>query len=152
MKKSTILSEIPLTRRTVIAGATLIPLAALTSAPPLGAQVSSAQAPATQVPAAVFSAEQRRILDAFIDRLIPKDEIGPGAVECGVGDYIDRCLADFLAAEKPAFLEGLAGLDLYALRTQGTAFASLTAESRRHGSPAIGRHPQAVRGTTSPSR
>ena len=125
MKKSTILSEIPLTRRTVIAGAILIPLAALTSAPPL-----EAQAPAAQVPATVFSAEQRRILDAFIDRLIPKDEIGPGAVECGVGDYIDRCLADFLAAEKPGFLEGLGALDLYALRTQGTAFASLTAEKR----------------------
>jgi len=125
VKKSTILSEIPLTRRTVIAGATLIPLAALTSAPPL-----EAQAPAAQVPATVFSAEQRRILDAFIDRLIPKDEIGPGAVECGVGDYIDRCMADFLAAEKPAFLEGLTALDVYALRTQGTAFASLTAEKR----------------------
>jgi gluconate 2-dehydrogenase gamma chain len=120
VKKSTILSEIPLTRRTVIASATLVPLAALMSAPPAAAQV----------PATVFSAEQRRILEAFIDRLIPKDESGPGAVECGVGDYIDRCLADFLAAEKPQFLEGLAGLDLFALRTQRIAFASLTAEKR----------------------
>ena len=120
MKKSKILSDIPLTRRTVIAGATLIPLAALTSAPPLAAQV----------PATVFSSEQRKILDAFIGRLIPKDELGPGALECGVGDYIDQCLAGFNAAEKPQFLEGLAGLDLYALRTQGAAFATLTAEKR----------------------
>lgn len=122
MKKSTILSEVPLTRRTVIAGATLIPLAALTSAPPL-----AAQAP---VPATVFSPEQRRILDALIDRLIPKDDLGPGAVECGAGDYIDRCLAGFNAAEKPAFLEGLAALDLHALQSQGAAFATLTEDKR----------------------
>jgi gluconate 2-dehydrogenase gamma chain len=120
VKKSQILSDIPLTRRTVIAGATLIPLAALTCAAPAAAQV----------PATVFSSEQRKILDAFIDRLIPKDENGPGAVECGVGDYIDRCLADFNASEKPQFLEGLANLDLYALRTEHIAFASLT-EARR---------------------
>jgi gluconate 2-dehydrogenase gamma chain len=120
VKKPKILSEIPLTRRTVLAGATLIPLAALTSAPPLAAQV----------PATVFSSEQRKILDAFIDRLIPKDELGPGALECGVGDYIDQCLAGFNAAEKPVFLEGLASLDLYALRSQGIAFATLPAEKR----------------------
>ena len=47
-----------------------------------------------------------------------------------MGDYIDRCLADYLAAEKPLFLDGLANLDVFALRTQGVAFASLTADKR----------------------
>ncbi len=54
----------------------------------------------------------------------------PGAVEAGVGDYIDRCLADYLAAEKPLFLEGLSNLDVYSLRTQKIAFATLPADQR----------------------
>ena len=116
MKESKILSAFPISRRTVMAGATLVPLAALLSAPPAAAQT----------PATVFNPEQRKILEAFVDRLIPTDELGPGAVECGVADYIDRCLTGFNAAEKPMFLEGLAALDLYALQTQKTAFASLT--------------------------
>src|SRR4029077_2719209 len=92
-----------------------------------------AQTPAAALAPAMNPAmnmEQRKILDAFIDRLIPKDELGPGAVECGVGDYIDRCLGDCLAAEKPLFLDGLANLDVFSLRTQGIAFASLTADKR----------------------
>ena len=90
------MKETPITRRTVLAGATLIPLAAIRRA--------EAQTPAA-ITAPALNPEQRKILDAFIDRIIPKDELGPGAVECGVGDYIDRCLADYLAAEKPLFLE-----------------------------------------------
>ena len=88
------MKETPITRRTVLAGATLIPLAAIRRA--------EAQTPAAALAPAMNPAmnmEQRKILDAFIDRIIPKDELGPGAVECGVGDYIDRCLADYLAAE-----------------------------------------------------
>jgi gluconate 2-dehydrogenase gamma chain len=113
-----------MTRRTILAGATFVPLAAIASAP----QRVAAQSPAALAPS--MNVEQRKILDAFIDRIIPKDELGPGAVECGVGDYIDRCLADYLAAEKPLFLDGLASLDVFALRTQGIAFASLTADKQ----------------------
>jgi gluconate 2-dehydrogenase gamma chain len=47
-----------------------------------------------------------------------------------VGDYIDRCLADYLVAEKPLFLEGLSNLDVYSLRTQKIAFATLTPAQR----------------------
>jgi Gluconate 2-dehydrogenase subunit 3 len=115
------MKDTSITRRTILAGATLIPLTAIRRA--------EAQAP-TAALAPAMNLEQRRILDAFIDRLIPKDELGPGAVECGVGDYIDRCLADYLAAEKPLFLDGLASLDVFALRTQGIAFASLTADKQ----------------------
>jgi gluconate 2-dehydrogenase gamma chain len=104
-----------ITRRTVLASATLIPLAAISKA---------------QSPTPTLSPDQRQTLDALIDRIIPKDELGPGAVECGVGDYIDRCLADYLAAEKPLFLEGLSNLDVYSLRTQKIAFASLTPAQR----------------------
>ena len=72
-----------MTRRTVIATATFVPLAALTAA---------AQAPET-----ALSPAQLKTLEAFIDRIVPKDELGPGAVECGAATYIDRALAGALA-------------------------------------------------------
>jgi gluconate 2-dehydrogenase gamma chain len=117
------LTDTRVSRRTVIAGATLIPISAIQAAP---------QRPSSSSPTAatVFLPEQRRVLEAFIDRLVPKDENGPGAVECGVGEYIDRSLADYLAAEKMTFLDGLAALDSYARSSQGQAFAELTPEKR----------------------
>ena len=98
-------------RRAVIASAAIVPVAAITSA--------------AQPAASTFGATHRRMLEAFIGRLIPNDELGPGAVECGVADYIDRALADFLAAEKAAFLEGLEATDAFARRTHDHPFAEL---------------------------
>lgn len=117
------LTETSVTRRTVIASATLVPLAALTTA----TAPVAAQAPAA-TPA--FSTEQRRILAAFVDRLVPKDESGPSASECGVIEYIDGSLADFMPKEKPALLQGLTALNAYATRTQGSAFADLSADKK----------------------
>jgi gluconate 2-dehydrogenase gamma chain len=79
---------------------------------------------------AALSPNDRRILDAFIDRLIPADENGPGAVECAAGDYIDRCLADYLAAEKTSIVNGLTALNNYAQTSQGSSFAELSADKR----------------------
>jgi gluconate 2-dehydrogenase gamma chain len=104
------------TRRTVIAAATFVPLAALTAA---------AQAPAT-----ALSPAELKTLEAFVDRLVPKDENGPGAVECGAANYIDRALAGALAAEKRTFLAGLAGADLLAETRHQAAFADLSPELR----------------------
>jgi hypothetical protein len=109
------------TRRTVIASATLIPIAAIQGAP---------QAAKSATPATALLPEQRRVLEAFIDRLVPKDELGPGAVECGAAEYIDRSLADYLANEKTAFTQGLAAVDAYARSSQGGPFADLSAEKR----------------------
>jgi len=109
------------TRRTVIASATLIPIAAIQGAP---------QSAKSSAPAAALSPEQRRILEAFIDRLVPKDELGPGAVECGAAEYIDRSLADYLANEKPVFTQGLSAVDAYARSSQGGPFADLSSEKR----------------------
>jgi gluconate 2-dehydrogenase gamma chain len=69
-------------------------------------------------------------LSAFVDRLVPKDELGPSATECGVPDYIDGCLADFIAAEKPSFLQGLAATDAFARSSQGAPLAELSAEKQ----------------------
>ena|SRR5947209_9938400 len=98
-------------RRSVIASAALVPLSALTSA--------------AQPAEPAFSPPQRRILEAFIDRLVPRDDNGPGAVECGVANYIDGCVSGHLAAEKAAFLEGLAAVDAFARTAHGAAFPEL---------------------------
>jgi hypothetical protein len=105
-----------ITRRMAIATATFVPLAAITAA---------AQAPDT-----ALSPAELKTLEAFIDRLVPKDENGPGAVECGAATYIDRALAGALAAEKGAFLDGLAGTEALARVTHKVAFADLAPERR----------------------
>ncbi len=103
-----------ISRRAVIATAALVPVSAVRSA------AASADS--------VFSAAERRTLEAFIDRLVPEDENGPGATGCGAANYIDRSLADFLAGEKTAFLNGLDAVDRYARATLGAAFADLAPE------------------------
>jgi gluconate 2-dehydrogenase gamma chain len=99
----------------VVASAALVPIAAIKSA---GA------------PDSIFSPEQRRTLEAFINRLVPSDETGPGATECGAANYIDASLGDFLAAEKAAFLEGLKAIDDYARGKHDTAFAELAPDKQ----------------------
>jgi gluconate 2-dehydrogenase gamma chain len=121
VKKPKNLAGPRVTRRTVIASATLIPMAAIKGAP---------QAAKSPAPATALLPEQRRILEAFVDRLVPKDELGPGAVDCGVAEYIDRSLADYLALEKTAFVQGLAAVDEYARSSHGGPFADLSPEKR----------------------
>jgi gluconate 2-dehydrogenase gamma chain len=106
-----------ISRRAVIVSAAIVPVAALTSA---------AQTPA----ASALSAGQLRILAAFVDRIIPKDELGPGASESGVPEYINRSLGDYLAGEKAAFLEGLESTDAFAQRSQDRSFADLPPEKQ----------------------
>jgi len=124
VKRRKILTGQSVTRRTVIASAAFIPIAALKGAP----QTRASGAGAT--PRTALAQADRRTLDAFIDRLIPSDELGPGATESGAGDYIDRCLADYLAAEKTSIVNGIAALNAYARSSQGSAFADLPAEKR----------------------
>jgi gluconate 2-dehydrogenase gamma chain len=102
-----------ITRRTVIASAAIVPVAALTAA---------AQTPA---PPSALSDAQLRLLAAFVDRIIPKDDLGPSASECDVPIYINRSLGDYLASEKAAFIEGLEATDAFARRSQDRAFIEL---------------------------
>lgn len=108
--------SLQITRRTVIATATFVPLSALNAA---------AQAPAT-----ALSPAELKTLEAFVDRLCPKDENGPGAVEMGAATYIDRALAGALAAEKSAFTGALASVETFARSTHNAAFSDLTPEQR----------------------
>lgn len=105
-----------ITRRTVLAGATIVPVAALTAA--------------AQTPKTALLAAERQTLDAIVDRLCPKDELGPGALEMGAANYVDLSLADYLAAEKGSFAEGLAAVDAFALSEYGARLADLPADKQ----------------------
>jgi hypothetical protein len=108
-------SDSRISRRTVVASAALVPIAAIKSA---------------AAPDSVFSPGQRRTLEAFVDRLVPSDENGPGATECGAVNYIDASLAEFLAADKPAFLDGLKAIDDYARSKHDAGFAELAPDKQ----------------------
>ena len=109
-----------ISRRAVIVSAALVPVAALAQAP------APAPAPVTSA----LSDSQLRILAAFVDRLTPKDELSPSASASGVPEYINRALADYLAGEKPAFIEGLESTDAFARRSQTRPFIDLSAEKQ----------------------
>jgi len=114
-----------------VAGAGFVPLASLT------AQEKQAEAhkmPSPPVAAATpkyaLNAAQLATLDAFLARLCPKDEQGPGAVEMGASEFINRAMGDWMSAEAPAFIEGLTAIEAYAQRAKGGAFTSLAIETQ----------------------
>ena len=111
-----------ITRRAVIGAAATVAFV------PVSAIRSVAQTPAPQQ--RIFTQEQRRTLEAFLDRLCPADELGPGALEMGAPNYIEIQLGDYLAPEKQGFLDGLAAVDAYARESQGQGIADLSAEKR----------------------
>jgi gluconate 2-dehydrogenase gamma chain len=104
-----------ITRRTVVATAALVPIAAIKT---------------VAAPDSIFSSAERRTLEAFIDRLVPSDENGPGATECGAANYIDSALAYFLAAEKTTFLDGLKAIDEQARAKHNAPFAELSPDKQ----------------------
>jgi gluconate 2-dehydrogenase gamma chain len=108
-----------LSRRAVIASAALVPAVALTS-----------PAQQTAVSEHALTGAQLRTLEAFIDRLIPSDENGPGAVAAGAQNYIDIQLAGYLSTEKDTFIAGLEAVDAYARRAHGAPLAELSSEQR----------------------
>jgi len=100
------------------------------------AAFAAAAVPVLRRPADVFAlqggalenltAEESTILDAVVARLIPSDDLGPGAKEAGAVHYIDRALGGALASSRPAYAAGLAALDTYARSSRGDAFARLS--------------------------
>lgn len=74
------------------------PLAVLGMGGEAQAANSAGVEPATPTPTepdyrpGFFSATEWAFINAACDRMIPKDEVGPGAVELGVPQYIDRQL------------------------------------------------------------
>ena len=112
------MSDNTFSRRSLIISAAIIPVSAIRTA-------------AAPVPAATALTEgQLKILDAFTDRLIPRDENGPGARDCGASNYINRVLSDTIAGEKPTIVEGLKALDAFAVTSQGKPFIDLPPDTQ----------------------
>jgi gluconate 2-dehydrogenase gamma chain len=105
-----------ISRRTVLAGVPLVQISALTAAVP-------SIAPA-------FTPDQMRLIDAVVNRLIPSDELGPGAREAGVSVYLERSFAGHLSGEKRAFSECLASIEAAARARHNTAFAQLSSDEQ----------------------
>lgn len=105
-----------ISRRELIASSAFVPLAALTAT--------------AQIAETALTPAQMKTLEAFVERLIPRDELGPSAAEAGAQHFIDRALAGPNAGEKQSFLDGLAAMDSFARNSQGAAFADLPAEKR----------------------
>lgn len=81
-----------LSRRSLFKGLGLLPLAA--ALPGCGTQSTTAEAAAPGAPPdykpAFFNAAEWDFVVAACDRLIPHDPVGPGAVESGVPEFLDR--------------------------------------------------------------
>lgn len=55
---------------------------------------------------AFFTAPERAAIEALVARLIPSDETGPGAIETGVPDFIDRQLGGAWGAGERLYRSG----------------------------------------------
>jgi gluconate 2-dehydrogenase gamma chain len=103
-------------------------LAGATAALPASAQ-AAAQAPSAarvREPLQALTAAEADLLDAIVARLIPSDQLGPGAREAQAVRYIDRALAGALRGSREAYRVGLAALDKYARASRGRSFLELS--------------------------
>ncbi len=97
--------------------------------PDEGAALVPAQAPGNAVRGALetLTAAESETLGAIAARLIPTDGNGPGAIEAGAAQYIDRALGGALASFRETYRAGLAAVDRYAQSSKGSSFARLSA-------------------------
>lgn len=96
----------------------------------LGALVSHPRALTGQMEQAApayqsFTAHQGRTIEALAERIFPADELGPGATDARVIDYIDRALATYHASYKEDYLKGIEALDAFCTATRGKRFVEL---------------------------
>lgn len=95
---------------------------------PLVNSCSSAQSGAE--PAIALNAETNAILGAFVDRLVPADDNGPSASECGVVRYINRSLSEWNQADVPLLAAGLQSLNAVARDRHDRDFSALNADQQ----------------------
>jgi gluconate 2-dehydrogenase gamma chain len=118
------------------AGAAALTPSALTAA--TAAPTSAAATPAaavalpvvTTAPLLNLTAAETEILAAIVDRLIPSDELGPGALEAGALRFIDRALSEAESSSAEAYRAGIAALDRYSRYSRGAAFVDLPARDQ----------------------
>lgn len=85
-------------RRAFLKGASLAPAVA-------AAPVRFIDSPAAPGPG-YLSTEEKAFVDAAVARLIPADELGPGAKEAGVTHFIDRQLGGPYGAARTWYMQG----------------------------------------------
>lgn len=107
-------------------GATAAPLEAVAIPSPVAPQVSAVAAAPRPRLLENLTADEAEVLEAIMRRLIPNDEHGPGAVEAGALNYIDRALGGFLSDSRETYRSGLAAFDRYCRMTRGAPFLELS--------------------------
>jgi len=119
---------------------------------PQAPQAGPATDAPSQTPLRFFNAQEAALMDAIAARLIPADELGPGAKEAGVTRFLDGQLAgawgtgDHLYRQGPfqpgtpeqgyqlsftpaeMYRRGLAAFDAAVRQKEGTPYAELAAE------------------------
>ncbi|KRG43308.1 gluconate 2-dehydrogenase [Stenotrophomonas panacihumi] len=94
-----------LSRRSLFKGLGLLPLAAALPGCSDPVATADAQTPARYTPQ-FFSAAEWDFVVAACDRLIPHDDIGPGAVEAGVPEFLDRHMLTPYASGAIWYMQG----------------------------------------------
>lgn len=127
-----------LSRRELIKG---VAAAGIAFAMPIGIASQSETAEAAPAPPEgasfkSFTPAEGATMSAIVERLIPTDENGPGAIAAGVPVYIDRLLASVENGRygplnpdrtlSECYESGLKAVDAYAQKTHGALFASLS--------------------------
>jgi gluconate 2-dehydrogenase gamma chain len=147
-------AEAAMRRRSLLTGlVTAVPAAALAQTA-AGPPVGPASTPPAVDPCQFLNPQERRALEAMAARIMPEDDLGPGAVEAGAVVFMDRQLAGAWGAGAhfyksgpfvtgtpqqgyqlpltPAemFREGLAQMDAAATKLHGHPFADATPEQQ----------------------
>ena len=68
--------------------------------------VANAPEPAAPAGYQFFSADEAAFIEAAVSRLIPNDDLGPGAKEAGVGIFIDRQLSGAYGSAESWYMRG----------------------------------------------
>src|SRR5439155_21420524 len=73
---------------------------------------------------------ERATLGALLERMFPADELGPGALEIGAPEYVERALGGAYADLVPLYRRALAGLDEAARHLWDRPFVRLSPEQQ----------------------
>lgn len=89
-----------------------------------------AHARAASTPPALFRAQERALVSAVADLILPRTDT-LGALDVGVPEFVEVITAEWMTeAERTEFRAGLAAMDLHALEAQGHAWPALDAVQR----------------------
>jgi gluconate 2-dehydrogenase gamma chain len=113
-------------QRSAIAASGLI---ALTKMPGTG-EVGTAGAAPAEATATALTPTELGALQAVIGRLIPTDDLGPGAVDSNVHVYINRELTDYFKDLLPLYQTSLAEIDAAAKKAGAASFSALTPDKQ----------------------